>query len=157
MENATLRDLGADVWMIADTLKIDRAFVLGQNFGNRVSRTVSSLQPDRVIGLMLLACGGEIGPDKETWAEFRRVFDFSLPPEQDLKAVANSFFAPGNDASVWKDGWYAKTAEQQAETRSHLHKTPSTLSRDAPTRASRPSQTWATRCCQNSPDRWQMW
>jgi hypothetical protein len=40
--------------MIADALKIDRAFVLGQNFGNRVSRTVSSLQPDRVIGLMLL-------------------------------------------------------------------------------------------------------
>ena len=115
MENATLRDLGADVWMIADALKIDRAFALGQNFGNRVSRTVSSLQPDRVIGLMLLACGGEIEPDNETWAEFRRVFDFSLPPERHLKAVANSFFAPGNDASVWKDGWNAKTAEQQAE------------------------------------------
>jgi hypothetical protein len=47
MENVTLRDLGADVWMIVDTLKIDRAFALGQNFGNRVSRTASSLQPDQ--------------------------------------------------------------------------------------------------------------
>jgi pimeloyl-ACP methyl ester carboxylesterase len=115
MENATLRDLGADVWTIADALKIDRAFVLGQNFGNRIARTVSSLQPDRVIGLILMACGGEIQPDEDTWAEFRRVFDLSLPPERHLKAVANSFFAPGNDASAWNHGWYAKTAQQQAE------------------------------------------
>jgi pimeloyl-ACP methyl ester carboxylesterase len=115
LENATLRDLGADVWMIADALKIDRAFVLGQNFGNRVSRTVSSLQPDRVIGLMLLAAGGEIGPDKEVWAEFGRVFDPSLSPERHLQAVAHSFFAPGNDATLWKDGWFGKTAELQTE------------------------------------------
>jgi pimeloyl-ACP methyl ester carboxylesterase len=115
MENATLRDLGADVWMIADALKIDRAFVLGQNFGNRVSRTVSSLQPDRVIGLMLLAAGGEIEPDKEVWAEFQRVFDPSLSPERHLQAVARSFFAQGNDATVWRDGWFDETAKLQTE------------------------------------------
>ena len=46
MDRVTLLDLGADVWMVADSLKIDRAFVLGQNFGNRVARATSSLQPD---------------------------------------------------------------------------------------------------------------
>lgn len=115
MENVTLRDLGADVWMVADTLDVDRAFILGQNFGNRVSRTVSSLQPSRVIGLMLLAAGGEIPMSKETAAELQRVFDPSLSPEQHLEAVSKAFFAPGNDASVWKDGWFGKTAKLQTE------------------------------------------
>ena len=115
MEEVTLRDLGADVWLVADSLKIGRAFVLGQNFGNRVSRTASSLQPDRVIGLMLLAAGGEIEPSQEVMAEFSRVFDPSLPPERHLLAVARSFFAPGNDATVWREGWYSQTAQLQVE------------------------------------------
>jgi len=115
MDDVTLRDLGSDVWMVADSLQIDRAFVLGQNFGNRVSRAASSLQPDRVIGLVLLAAGGEIQPDKEVWAEFRRVFDPTLSPERHLQAVSHSFFAPGNDASVWEDGWYGETARLQTK------------------------------------------
>jgi pimeloyl-ACP methyl ester carboxylesterase len=94
MDNTSLRDLGADVWIIADALQIDRAFVLGQNFGNRVSRTASSLQPDRVIGLMLLAAGGEIEPEKEVWDEFQPVFDPSLPPERHLQALANFIKTP---------------------------------------------------------------
>lgn len=115
MEAATLPDLGNDVWMVADKLGFDRIYMLGQNFGNRVSRTVSYLHPDRVIGLMLLAAGGEIEPDKATWDEFAKVFDPSLPPERHLQAVANSFFAPGNDASVWTDGWFGETAKAQTE------------------------------------------
>ncbi len=115
MDKATLRDLGADVWTVADELKIDRAFVLGQNFGNRVARTASSLQPDRVIGLMLLAAGGEIPMSQEAAEELKRVFDPSLSPGRHLQAVSRSFFAPGNDAAVWKDGWFGKTADLQTE------------------------------------------
>lgn len=113
MAEVTLLDLGADVWMVAESLELDRVFLLGQNFGNRVARTASSLQPERVIGLILLAPGGEVQPTKEIQAEFDKVFNPALSDERHLQAVANSFFAPGNDATVWKDGWFGKTATLQ--------------------------------------------
>jgi hypothetical protein len=40
-------------------------------------------------------------------AEFKRVFDPSLSPER-------SFFALGNDATVWNDGRFDKTAKLPA-------------------------------------------
>ena len=115
MENATLNDLGNDVWMVADDLGLDDVFMLGQNFGNRVSRTVSSLKPDRVIGLVLLACGGEIQPDKATWDVFWSIYDPSLSPEKHREAVASSMFAPGNDPTPFLTGWHQKTAQLQAK------------------------------------------
>ncbi len=115
LKGVTLHNLAADIWTIADELKIDRAFVLGQNFGNRVSRTASADQPDRVIGLILLAAGGEVAPSKEVMMEFWKVFDPGLPPKEHLQAVADSFFAPGNSAALWKDGWHGETARLQAE------------------------------------------
>ncbi|MFD0988273.1 alpha/beta fold hydrolase [Methyloligella solikamskensis] len=115
METVKLQDLGNDVWMVADQLGLDKVFMLGQNFGNRVSRTVSSLQPDRVIGLMLLAAGGEIQPSKATWAEFEKMYDPSLSPEEHREAVMKSMFAPGNSPDAFLGGWNQKTAELQAE------------------------------------------
>ncbi|MEG6508628.1 alpha/beta hydrolase [Methyloligella sp. 2.7D] len=115
MENVKLQDLGNDVWMVADQLGEDKVFMLGQNFGNRVSRTVSSLQPDRVIGLMLLAAGGEIQPSKATWAEFRKMYDPNLSPAEHREAVMRSMFAPGNSPDAFLDGWHTKTAELQTK------------------------------------------
>lgn len=115
MDNVDLQNLGKDVWMVADSLGVKNAFVLGQNFGNRVSRTVSSLQPERVIGLLLLACGGEIAPDKATWDVFWSMYDPSLSPEQHRAAVASSMFADGNDPTAFLGGWHQKTAKLQAE------------------------------------------
>ncbi|QPC43242.1 alpha/beta hydrolase [Kaustia mangrovi] len=114
MDKVKLQDLGNDVWMVADRLKLDKVFMLGQNFGNRVSRTVSSLQPDRVIGLVLLACGGEIEPDKATWEVFWKMYDPSLSPKEHREAVASSMFAKGNDPDAFLDGWHQKTAKLQA-------------------------------------------
>lgn len=116
MDDVKLQNLGEDVWMVADRLGRDRVFMLGQNFGNRVSRTVSALHPDRVIGLILLACGGEIQPDKATWDEFWKIYDAALSPEQHREAVANSMFAKGNNPDAFIDGWHPKTAKLQAAT-----------------------------------------
>lgn len=110
LENIKLQDLGNDVWMVADELGEKRVYMLGQNFGNRVSRTVSALQPDRVIGLVLLACGGEIQPDEATWKVFFSMYDPSLSPAAHLAAVASSMFAPGNDPTPFLGGWHQKTA-----------------------------------------------
>lgn len=114
MEDVKLQDLGNDVWTVANSLGVKNVFMLGQNFGNRVSRTVSSLQPDRVIGLLLLACGGEISPDKQTWDVFWSMYDPSLSPEEHREAVATSMFAEGNDPSAFIDGWHQETAKLQA-------------------------------------------
>lgn len=113
MDTVGLQDLGNDVWMVADHLNVDKAFVLGQNFGNRVSRTVSSIQPDRVIGLVLLACGGEIQPDQATWDTFWKMYDPSLSPEEHRDAVASSMFAEGNSPDAFLDGWNQAAAKLQ--------------------------------------------
>lgn len=114
MDKVSLLDLGGDVWMIADSLGYDKIFMLGQNFGNRVSRTVSSQHPDRIQGLILLACGGEIAPDAATWKVFWTMYDPSLSPEAHRKAVAQSMFAKGNDPSAMLKDWNGPTAKLQA-------------------------------------------
>ncbi|MFI2811849.1 alpha/beta fold hydrolase [Microbulbifer sp. JSM ZJ756] len=115
MDNVNLQVLARDLWAVADSLQLDRVFIVGQNFGNRVSRAASWLQPQRVTGLVLMAAGGEIEPDRAVWEEFQKVFDPDLPQEQHLQAVADSFFSPGNDPSLWKDGWHGETAQKQME------------------------------------------
>lgn len=119
MVDVKLPDLGNDVWMVADQLGLKRVFVLGQNFGNRVSRAVSSLQPDRVIGLVLLAAGGEIEPDKTTWDIFWRMYDPALPADQHRAAVAAAMFAKGNDASAFYTGWHREAAMLQTLAAAH--------------------------------------
>jgi len=46
-------------------------------------------------------------------AALRRVFDTDASTEDHLAAVETAFFAPGNDASVWEDGWYPAVAQLQ--------------------------------------------
>ncbi|MEP9351001.1 alpha/beta hydrolase [Xanthobacter sp. KR7-225] len=114
-----LQDLGNDVWTVADQLGLKRAYILGQNFGNRVSRAVSSLQPERVIGLVLLAAGGEIQPDKATWDAFWKMYDPALPQDQHRAAVADVMFAKGNDASAFYTGWHREAALLQTLAAAH--------------------------------------
>jgi pimeloyl-ACP methyl ester carboxylesterase len=42
-----------------------------------------------------------------------RCFDTTLGADDRLAAIRQAFFAPGNDASVWLDGWDAVLAEAQ--------------------------------------------
>jgi len=112
--HADLHDVAADVWAVADALGIDRAVVLGHAFGNRVVRTASSDRPERTIAVVLLAAGGQVPPTEEVRTEFLRVFDPALPREDHLRAVASTFFAPGNNAGVWATGWYPAAAAGQS-------------------------------------------
>ncbi len=115
MEQITLHELADDVWRVADYFDIKQTFLLGQNFGNRVSRVASTHSPDRVLGLILMAAGGNIAPSAEDWSTFQQVFDPNVPPEQHLQAVAKSYFASGNDATAWREGWYGDTARLQLQ------------------------------------------
>lgn len=111
-EGADLHDAAADV---AALIGPDRPAVLvGHAFGNRVARCVAADHPSLVAGLVLLGCGGRVPGDKEAWAALRACFDTTLAPDAHLAAVATAFFAPGNDPSVWTDGWWPDAAQRQS-------------------------------------------
>jgi pimeloyl-ACP methyl ester carboxylesterase len=112
----TMASLADDVVAVADALGLERFALVGHAFGNRVARTTATRRPGRVRAIVLLGAGGKVPGDAEARAAVTRCFDTSLPVAERLAVIATAFFAPGNDASVWLDGWYpeAKAAQQGA-------------------------------------------
>ena len=96
LETATLHDLAGDVWRVADALRLERVHLLGKTFGQRIMRTASADQPDRVLSLIALAAGGEIPPGSEVVDAYRRMRTPGIAPEEWLRLSAFANFAPGN-------------------------------------------------------------
>ena len=46
----------------------------------------------------------------------RRRIDLGLPDEVHIENVRYAFFAPGNDPTVWRSGWYPEVAQMQRAT-----------------------------------------
>ena len=90
-----------------------RVVVVGHAFGNRVARMIATREPARVRALVLLAAGGKVRMASDVERALVRSFDLTLPEEERMRSVALAFFAPGNDASVWRDGWFKSVAEVQ--------------------------------------------
>ena len=120
LDGLTMFDLAADVAAVISGLDIGPATIVGHAFGNRVARMTATEHPDLVESLVLLACGGSVAPEPDDHAALRRVFDDELSDEEHLAAVAQAFFAPGNDASVWIDGWHGIVAYFQGLATSSL-------------------------------------
>jgi pimeloyl-ACP methyl ester carboxylesterase len=89
------------------------ATVLGHAFGNRLARMTATIHGDLVDGVVLLACGGLVPPGDQAAKALDEVFDTGLDEQAHLEAVRVAFFAPGNDPSVWRDGWYPAVADMQ--------------------------------------------
>jgi hypothetical protein len=92
----------------------DRVFRVTRNPALRASRlgpTTGSSSPAHSCATRHAPRGGR-QPEKEVWAEFKRVFDPSLSPER-------SFFALGNDATVRKDGWSRPRNSWLRSSRTH--------------------------------------
>ena len=111
----TLATLADDVAAVITELGNDPAVIVGHAYGNRIARMTATNHPEQVESLVLLACGGFIPVTDEMAVAMRTIFDPRNPPEVRLDAVARAFFAPGNDASVWADGWFAKLARAQEQ------------------------------------------
>ena len=58
LEGITLRDLARDVVTIADKLGINKFHMVGWAFGNRTSRMLATIYPERLTSLILIAAGG---------------------------------------------------------------------------------------------------
>lgn len=111
-DGITLHDLAADAAVVVEHLCDGPAHVIGHANGQRIARCMAADHPDLVDRLVLLASGGKLEPDP-VWSLYGRVYDASLPQSERLDAVRRIFFAPGNDASAWLDGWWQAAREIQ--------------------------------------------
>jgi pimeloyl-ACP methyl ester carboxylesterase len=102
-----LEDLAADIAAVIEANKGGPAFVVGHAFGNRVARTLATLRPELVQGVSLVAANvGHDPSPPDVRAAIRLSADVTAPADARIKAMQFVFFAPGNDASVWLDGWH---------------------------------------------------
>lgn len=110
---ATLHDYAASVAAALAFAGASSAHLVGHAFGNRVVRMLATGRPEMARSVSLIACGGQVPPDSEASEALQRCFMLDLPPEEHLAAVQTAFFAPGNDPSVWRGGWYPEVARMQ--------------------------------------------
>ncbi|MFM7262259.1 MAG: alpha/beta fold hydrolase [Acidimicrobiales bacterium] len=109
----TLHDLARDTVGRLEAEGITTFNLVGHAFGNRLSRMITADFPERVASLTLLAAGGLVEPDPSLWVSLSHCFDSSLPKEEHLYHVRTAFFAPGNDPSVWREGWMPEVFRYQ--------------------------------------------
>ncbi len=90
-----------------------RFHLVGHAFGNRLSRMITAVAPERVCTLTLLAAGGYVPIPTDAATALMNCFDLTLSATEHLAAVAMAFFADGHDASIWRDGWMPEVASYQ--------------------------------------------
>jgi|1185.fasta_scaffold125439_2 pimeloyl-ACP methyl ester carboxylesterase len=106
----TLRDLADDVAFVASTLASGPVHLVGHALGNVVVRATASYRPEVAATVTVMPCGGHdlgvhpVAP--EVLAAFGRCQHPALSDVERLEALRIAFFAAGNDASAWLDGWW---------------------------------------------------
>jgi pimeloyl-ACP methyl ester carboxylesterase len=113
MTNLSLHDLAADNTAVIESLGGNPVIVIGHAFGQRVGRTLAADRPQLVKAMIMVAAGGKApmkpGAEQALLGSFR----FDQPVEVRMQDVRFAFFAPGNDPSVWRNGWYPDVAKAQ--------------------------------------------
>ena len=102
----TLHDCSNDIASIIEELCKEPVIMIGHAFGNRVSRLLATTRPDLVKGVVLVAANVGHAPSPSKVREaIRNSANTSLPDDVRLEALRFAFFAPGNDAEPWLNGW----------------------------------------------------
>lgn len=112
-ENASMGLFARDIKAVLDNLGIEKVNLIGHAWGNRLARTFSTLYPDYVDKLALLAAGGGDEKSEQQMTCLKSSFDLALDESKRLDAVGRAFFAKGNDPRIWLDGWYPALARAQ--------------------------------------------
>ena len=112
MDGITLADYAHDVAHVINALGGGRAVIVGHAFGNWVARMTASVHAECVRGVVIAAAAAKQYPPHLTQA-IRRIADPATSDEQRLKDLQDTFFAPGNDASVWLHGWHKTVRDSQ--------------------------------------------
>jgi pimeloyl-ACP methyl ester carboxylesterase len=113
LDGITLHHLAADIAAVLETLGGKPAVLVGHGLGNRIARMVASDHPMLTKSVVLLAAGGLVPETPEVLEVEMRAFDATIPRGERLAAMRQTFFASGNDAKSWEDGWYLHVAPAQ--------------------------------------------
>jgi pimeloyl-ACP methyl ester carboxylesterase len=110
LDNLTLRDVADDLAFVISERCEGRAHLVGHALGNILVRATASCRPEVAATVTVMPCGGhDLGTHPvapEVIAAVGRCHDQTLPESDRLAALEVAFFAPGNDASVWLNGWW---------------------------------------------------
>jgi len=105
LDGLTLHTLAGDVAAVIEAAGESSITIVGHAFGNRVARAVAANRPDLVRTVVLLGCSGKVQPSPEIAEAIRLAQAPDTDPDTRAKAVADAWFAPGRDTSIWMDGW----------------------------------------------------
>ncbi len=114
LDGLTLRDIADDLAFVVGELCGGPAHLVGHALGNILVRATASYRPEVAASVSVMPCGGHdlqahpVAPD--VVAAVSRCHDETLSRSERLAALELAFFAPGNDASVWLDGWWPGAA-----------------------------------------------
>lgn len=115
MQGVTLHDFANDTaYVIRHYGQGKPAIVVGHAFGNWVARMTAVDHPELVRGVVIAAAAAKQYPPALS-EKVGKSADMRLPEAERMGYVQELFFAPGSDASVWKEGWYAPTSTMQSE------------------------------------------
>jgi pimeloyl-ACP methyl ester carboxylesterase len=112
MKDVSFHDFAYDVAGIIKHEGAGPAIIAGHAYGNWIARTVATDHPRMIRGVVLMAAGAKTWPRKFSDA-ITTINDRSEPTATRLKALELAFFAPGNDASSWLEGWHKEVMESQ--------------------------------------------
>jgi pimeloyl-ACP methyl ester carboxylesterase len=111
--NVDMKLLADDIKATLDSMNIKKLHVAGHAFGNRLARVFATVYPDYVDSVILLASGGNFEMEPKAENCLRGSINMKLPDDERLQNIQCAFFAQGNDASIWLQGWYPKLAAAQ--------------------------------------------
>jgi pimeloyl-ACP methyl ester carboxylesterase len=112
MEGVTFRALADDIAGVISALADGPTVLIGHAFGNLLSRMVATEHPDLIRAVAIVASQSREVPQRIAQAPFI-VGDPTKSTSERLAVLEEAFFAPGNDARVWLDGWYPHTLAMQ--------------------------------------------
>ncbi len=105
LKDITLHDYARDVAAVIQHDGGQPALVAGHAFGNFVARTTGADFPQLTRAIALLAATHTWPLAPELRDSINKCHMMSLPEAERLRHLQHVFFAPGNDASVWLEGW----------------------------------------------------
>jgi pimeloyl-ACP methyl ester carboxylesterase len=115
MHGLTLHDFSRDVAAVIEHHGGGPAVVAGHAFGNFVARATAADFSRLVRAIALIAATHTWPLRPELRDSINKSHQMDLPAEERLRHLQHVFFAPGNDARVWLDGWREDVMHMERE------------------------------------------